>query len=98
MIKIMADNWQLGIMWVLMGHFIDIPAGTMLKTNPLFSEITVYLKNKNKERYTFELVSESKEKYPPNITRFFLIIFNIKIAIVGKHLFFLNTKFKCSLY
>lgn len=49
MIKIMADNWQLGFMWVLTGHFIDIPAGTMLKTNPLFLEITVYLKNKNKK-------------------------------------------------
>lgn len=44
MIKIMADNWgSCGYLWV--GHFVDILAGTMLKVNPLFLEITVYLKN-----------------------------------------------------
>lgn len=42
-------------------------------SHPLFLEITVYLKIK-KERDTFELISENKQKYSPNITDFLIII------------------------
>jgi hypothetical protein len=38
----------------------------MLEANPLFLETTVCLKKK-KKRQTLEIISENKEKYPPNI-------------------------------
>lgn len=65
MIKIMADN--LDSCGLLMGHFVGILADELLEANPLFLETTVCLKKKVK-RYTFELISANKEKYPPNIT------------------------------
>lgn len=65
MIKIMADN--LDSCGLLKGHFVGILADEMLEANPLFLETTVCLKKKMK-RYTFELISANKEKYPPNIT------------------------------
>lgn len=65
MIKIMADS--LDSCGLLMGHFVGRLADEMLEANTLFLGTTVCLKKKVK-RYTFELISANKEKYPPNIT------------------------------
>lgn len=54
-----------------MGHFVGILAETMLTANPLFLETIVCLKKEGK-RYTFELIFENKEEYPPHITTEFL--------------------------